>query len=312
VLGLQSDPDVNRLLLRDLDAGVEGNRRSVVARTMRQRWPRRRPPECVLIEYESVSRPPGEVVDRRTFLKAAAGTLTALSAPGYAETAGATLYNGIRLAAPWPPVRRGIQPTPLHPPYLVDRPEIVPIDVGRQLFIDDFLVEETSLERVFHRPEYHPSNPVLRPTTRWEKYDEYAERTNTRSNPAAMPFSDGVFYDPQDRLFKMWYMGGYSQNTCLRCRAMASNGAGRRLTSFRGRISRWRCIAIRVRSGWISRCAIRRGATRWRRGTTNTCSSTSRATAFIGAKSVAVAPQGIGRPSSTIRSGRCGSSAFAT
>jgi len=29
VLGLQSDPDVNRLLLRDLDAGVEGNRRSL-------------------------------------------------------------------------------------------------------------------------------------------------------------------------------------------------------------------------------------------------------------------------------------------
>jgi hypothetical protein len=27
-------------------------------------------------------------------------------------------------------------------------------------------------------------------------------------------FSDGVFYDPEDRLFKMWYMGGYSQNTC--------------------------------------------------------------------------------------------------
>ena len=29
-----------------------------------------------------------------------------------------------------------------------------------------------------------------------------------------MVFSDGVFYDPRDRLFKMWYMGGYSQNTC--------------------------------------------------------------------------------------------------
>ena len=55
---------------------------------------------------------------------------------------------------------------------------------------------------------------MLRPTTRWEKYDEYAERTQTRSNPAAMVFSDGVFYDPKDRLFKMWYMGGYSQNTC--------------------------------------------------------------------------------------------------
>ena len=35
-----------------------------------------------------------------------------------------------------------------------------------------------------------------------------------RSNPAAMVFSHGMFYDPHDRLFKMWYMGGYSQNTC--------------------------------------------------------------------------------------------------
>src|SRR5207245_1439242 len=65
-----------------------------------------------------------------------------------------------------------------------------------------------------HRAEYHPASPVLRPTTRWEKYDEYAERTKTHSNPAAMVFSDGVFYDSDARLFKMWYMGGYSQNTC--------------------------------------------------------------------------------------------------
>jgi hypothetical protein len=182
---------------------------------MRQRFPRQWPPESLLIEYESVSRSPGEVIDRRTFLKVAAGTLTALSAPGPAETAGATLYNGIRLPAPWPPVRRGFLPTPVTPPYLVDRPALVPIDIGRQLFVDDFLVEETSLERVFHQPDYHPANPILRPTTDWEKLDEYAERTNTRSNPAAMPFSDGIFYDPDDRLFKMWYMGGYSKNTCI-------------------------------------------------------------------------------------------------
>ena len=25
-----------------------------------------------------------------------------------------------------------------------------------------------------------------------------------------MVFSDGVWYDPKDRLFKMWYMGGYA------------------------------------------------------------------------------------------------------
>ena len=29
-----------------------------------------------------------------------------------------------------------------------------------------------------------------------------------------MVFSDGVWYDPQDKLFKMWYMGGYTLATC--------------------------------------------------------------------------------------------------
>ena len=56
---------------------------------------------------------------------------------------------------------------------------------------------------------------MLRPETPWERRDEYADRTETKPNPAAMVFSDGVFFDPQDRLFKMWYMGGYGQNTCL-------------------------------------------------------------------------------------------------
>ena len=134
------------------------------------------------------------------------------SAPAAAP--GSTLYNGIRLAQPWPPRYQGLPPAPLTPPYLVDRPGVVPIDLGRQLFVDDFLIEETTLTRTFHRAEYHPHNPILWPSTPWEKFDEYAQRTKTRSNPAAMPFSDGVFYDPDDRLFKMWYMGGYSQNTC--------------------------------------------------------------------------------------------------
>jgi hypothetical protein len=29
-----------------------------------------------------------------------------------------------------------------------------------------------------------------------------------------MPFSDGVFFDPKSGMFKMWYMGGYAENTC--------------------------------------------------------------------------------------------------
>ena len=31
-------------------------------------------------------------------------------------------------------------------------------------------------------------------------------------NPTAMPFSDGVFYDPRERRFRMWYMAGYNMN----------------------------------------------------------------------------------------------------
>jgi len=138
----------------------------------------------------------------------------ALSAGPEAQSAGQTIYNGIRLASPWPPDRRSFPDRAITPPYLVNPPDVIAIDVGRQLFVDDFLIEGTSLERHFHRAEYHTGNPVLWPSTKWEKYDEYAERTKTRSNPAAMVFSDGVFYDPRDRLFKMWYMGGYSQNTC--------------------------------------------------------------------------------------------------
>jgi hypothetical protein len=151
-------------------------------------------------------------ISRRDFLRqAGAGALSmALPRPAGAET----LYNGIELGNPWPPHRRAFPSDPTLPPYLANPPSVIPIDVGRQLFVDDFLIEENLLERTYHRAEYYADNPVLRPTTKWERYDEYADRTKTRSNPAAMVFSDGVFFDPADRLFKMWYMGGYSQNVC--------------------------------------------------------------------------------------------------
>jgi len=166
----------------------------------------------LLVQYGAVSV---RRVGRRRFLQSIALAPVAAALRVDAPPAPTTvLYNGIQLPAPWPPRRHGFARKPIPPPYLLDRPDVIPIDVGRQLFVDDFLIEETTLEREWHRPEYHPANPVLRPTTAWEKRDEYAERTNTRSNPAAMVFSDGVFYDPSDRLFKMWYMGGYSQNTC--------------------------------------------------------------------------------------------------
>jgi len=126
-----------------------------------------------------------------------------------------TLYNGITLGSPWPPRRRYPDEYPIRPPYLAAPPEVIPIDVGRQLFVDDFLVDHTNLARTWHHPTYHPANPILRPETPWELSDPVAERTGRPLNPAAMVFSDGVFFDPRDRLFKMWYMAGYGAATAL-------------------------------------------------------------------------------------------------
>ena len=122
-----------------------------------------------------------------------------------------TLYNGIELPAQWPP-RYNEVPTrePMPVPYLDRIPEVIPIDTGRQLFVDDFLVEPTTLKRTFHTPEPHPDNPVLKPEKPWEMDGVSGDYPM----PTAMTFSDGVWYDPQDRLFKMWYMGGRGRATC--------------------------------------------------------------------------------------------------
>jgi hypothetical protein len=121
--------------------------------------------------------------------------------------AGETLYNGIRLPSAWPPRSDALTlAPPALPPYLTTPPPVIPIDVGRQLFVDDFLVERTTLKRTYHAAEYHPASPVLRPDQAWEQ----------AGGATAMVFSDGVWYDPRDRLFKMWYMGAYgrSGSTC--------------------------------------------------------------------------------------------------
>jgi len=130
---------------------------------------------------------------------------------------GKTLYNGIELPGVWPPRDRklGADPPPT-PPYLISPPRVIPIDVGRQLFVDDFLIEQTTLKRDFHSAEYHPDNPVLKPDKPWEatRHPDLPKWRESWSAPMACPFSDGVWYDPADKLFKMWYMNGYCDATC--------------------------------------------------------------------------------------------------
>jgi hypothetical protein len=172
------------------------------------------------------------VISRRSFLRRAASGAALLplgSRLTQAFLSPEVLYNGITLGTPWPPRRRFPDEHPVLPPYLADPPRVIPIDVGRQLFIDDFLIEETSLTRSWHAATYHPANPILRPDTEWERRDDANERNKRTTNPAAMPFSDGVFFDPKDRLFKMWYMAGYGMFTCL---ATSTDGITWRRPSF--------------------------------------------------------------------------------
>lgn len=77
----------------------------------------------------------------------------------------------------------------------------IEIDVGRQLFIDDYLIADTNLVRRFHRPAISPNSPVISPETPLE--------LNHGVMPATHFCSDGLWFDPEDRLYKMWYMAGY-------------------------------------------------------------------------------------------------------
>jgi len=122
--------------------------------------------------------------------------------------AGELLYNGIRLPSEWPPRITDPKSRTVRPvPWLEQPPAVIPIDVGRQLFVDDFLIEQTDLKRTFHHPERHVGNPVLKPETPLE--------LNGGKLPCATLFQDGVWFDPKDRLFKMWYHAGWFDGTAL-------------------------------------------------------------------------------------------------
>jgi hypothetical protein len=145
-------------------------------------------------------------MNRRQFLAAGGAVVAAAGRVAARDDAppGETLYNGIRLPSPWPPPVAEVPRDPVTPPYLRSPPAVIPIDVGRQLLVDDFLVEHTDLRRTFHAPREHPDNPLVRPDRSWEG----------KAGGMALVFSDGVWHDPKDRLFKMWYLAGHGAGTC--------------------------------------------------------------------------------------------------
>ena len=110
---------------------------------------------------------------------------------------------------PWQPRPADPQSRdPLPVPYLETAPSApIAIDTGRQLFVDDYLVQATDLTRTYHAAQPHPAAPVLSPQTELEM--------NGGRCPVAAPFNDGVWYDPADQLFKLWYHAGWFDGTAL-------------------------------------------------------------------------------------------------
>lgn len=96
-------------------------------------------------------------------------------------------------------------------PYLKSKPEVINISVGRQLFVDDFLIDKTDLRRVEHRPQKYKNNPIFSAETSWEKGE--STRYYEQKRPAAsILMSGGLWYDGKRKKYRMWYTASFFGN----------------------------------------------------------------------------------------------------
>ena len=147
---------------------------------------------------------------------------------------GELLANGLCLPIEWPPnITHSHHPA--LPPYLQDnvpgnssgdqypsRPAVIGIDVGRQLFVDSFLIDTAASSGVattYHSPNYREDvNPVLKPDKPWEGV---AYKGHLDPNLGfASPFSGGMFFDPAAGHYKLWYRCGAG----VQCLAYSDDG----------------------------------------------------------------------------------------
>ena len=116
---------------------------------------------------------------------------------------GEVSYNGICTPASFPPRQNYSRAVP-HPPYLDNPPALIDITVGRQLFVDSFLIANSSgtVQQEFHAAKYHDENPVLKPDQPWE-------------GTFAMPFSGGAWWEDKEDRLALWYRcgGGYASQS---------------------------------------------------------------------------------------------------
>lgn len=112
-------------------------------------------------------------------------------------------YNNIVLPDIWPPKPVESTLDKVVPTYY-KKPEVIDVSIGRQLFVDDFLISESDLQRIFHQPRVLPQ-ALFVPETDLELNEGYCA--------TACPFNDGIFYDSDEKKFKMWYQAGWFDAT---------------------------------------------------------------------------------------------------
>ena len=100
------------------------------------------------------------------------------------------------------------------------RPGILELEGRKQLFLDDWLIEEANrISRFMYRPRKYPGNPVLQRDRPWEMGDIAGYFRGVQI------FGQNVLYDDQERIFKMWYLPwGFRDGSRLWCYAVSQDG----------------------------------------------------------------------------------------
>ena len=80
-------------------------------------------------------------------------------------------------------------------------PGILKLGSQKQLFLDDWLIEETSrISRFMYRPEKFAENPIIEADRPWEKGLQSGYFTGVQI------FGQAVIYDEEEKIFKTWYL----------------------------------------------------------------------------------------------------------
>lgn len=136
--------------------------------------------------------------------------LSAASGSGLLDVAATdknALYNGIVIPENYVFASDPENGNAVTVPYLLSQaeggyaPEVINIDRGRQLFIDDFLIESTNLKRTYYSAVKNEANPVFFPETQAEL---------TATTPSVAATSGGIWYDMEEHIYKMWYEAGFN------------------------------------------------------------------------------------------------------